>query len=99
MREGWGEVLVLCQSIFDRWYSWMFDQLKIGGLALDFDSTVMTRYGLKQDGAVKGYNPKKSGRNSHHPLLAFVAVTQMAAKALSFASSNIRPPAGSRRIA
>jgi hypothetical protein len=69
----------LCQSIFDRWYSWMFDQLKIGGLTLDFDSTVMTRYGLKQDGAVKGYNPKKPGRNSHHPLLAFVADTQMVA--------------------
>ena len=69
----------LCQSVFDRWYSWMFDQLKIGGLTVDFDSTVMTRYGLKQDGAVKGYNPKKPGRNSHHPLLAFVADTQMVA--------------------
>jgi hypothetical protein len=69
----------LCQSVFDRWYSWMFDQLTIGGLTLDFDSTVMTRYGLKQDGAAKGYNPKKPGRNSHHPLLAFVADTQMVA--------------------
>ena len=69
----------LCQSVFDRWYSWMFDQLKIGGLTLDLDSTVMTRYGLKQDGATKGYNPKKPGRNSHHPLLAFVADTQMVA--------------------
>ena len=69
----------LCQSVFDNWYSWLFDQLKIGGLTLDFDSTVMTRYGLKQDGAVKGYNPKKPGRNSHHPLLAFVADTQMVA--------------------
>jgi len=69
----------LCQSVFDRWFSWMFDQLKIGGLTLDFDSTVMTRYGLKQDGAVKGYNPKKPGRNSHHPLLAFVADAQLVA--------------------
>jgi hypothetical protein len=39
----------------------------------------MTRYGLQQDGASKGYNPKKPGRNSHHPLLAFVADTQMVA--------------------
>ena len=69
----------LSQLVFDRWYSWMFDQLKIGGLTVDFDSTVMTRYGLKQDGAVKGNNPRKPGRNSHHPLLAFVSDTQMVA--------------------
>jgi hypothetical protein len=35
------------------------------------DSTVVLRYGWKQAGAVKGYNPKKKGRTSHHPLLAF----------------------------
>ncbi|MCL2000408.1 MAG: IS1380 family transposase [Planctomycetes bacterium] len=69
----------LCKSVFDRWYSWMFEQLKIGSLTLDLDSTVMTRFGLKQEGAVKGYNPKNPGRNSHHPLLAFVADTQMVA--------------------
>ena len=38
---------------------------------LNLDSTVLTRYG-KQEGARKGYNPKKRGRLSHHPLLAFV---------------------------
>ena len=38
---------------------------------LNLDSTVLTRYG-KQQGAKKGYNPKKRGRLSHHPLLAFV---------------------------
>jgi len=38
---------------------------------LNLDSTVLTRYG-KQQGACKGYNPKKKGRASHHPLLAFV---------------------------
>jgi hypothetical protein len=31
----------------------------------------LTRYG-EQQGALKGYNPKKPGRNSHHPILAFV---------------------------
>ena len=38
---------------------------------LSFDSTVITRYG-EQEGAVKGYNPSKKGRPSHHPLLAFL---------------------------
>jgi hypothetical protein len=39
---------------------------------LMFDSTVVQRYGLKQAGAVKGYNPAKKGRPSHHPLLAYL---------------------------
>ncbi len=38
---------------------------------LRFDSSVVTRYG-RQEGAVKGYNPKKHGRPSHHPLIAFL---------------------------
>jgi hypothetical protein len=38
---------------------------------LTFDSTVLIRYG-EQDGAKKGYNPKKDGRPSHHPLIAFL---------------------------
>jgi len=36
---------------------------------LIFDSTVCERYG-EQDGARKGYSPKKPGRPSHHPLKA-----------------------------
>ena len=39
--------------------------------SLRFDSSVITLYG-SQEGAKKGYNPKKPGRKSHHPLLAFV---------------------------
>lgn len=38
---------------------------------LSFDSTVLERYG-KQEGVRKGYNPKKKGRGSHSPLLAFL---------------------------
>ena len=38
---------------------------------LSFDSTVIERYG-EQEGSKKGYNPKKKGRNSHNPLLAFL---------------------------
>ena len=39
---------------------------------LNFDSSVLTRYG-EQDGAKKGYNPKEKGRGLHHPLLAFLS--------------------------
>src|SRR3954453_8880001 len=39
---------------------------------LVLDSTVVLRYGAKQAGAEKGYNPRKKGRPSHHPLLAFL---------------------------
>jgi len=38
---------------------------------LNLDSSVLTRYGI-QDGVRKGYNPKKRGRPSHHPLIAFL---------------------------
>lgn len=38
---------------------------------LNLDSTVLTRYG-EQEGAKRGYNPKKPGRPSHHPLIAFL---------------------------
>ena|SRR5579859_4279251 len=40
-----------------------------GGYSLDPDSTVFERYG-KQEGVKRGYNPRKPGRGSHHPLLA-----------------------------
>lgn len=44
-------------------------------VTLVLDSTVSVRYGRKQAGAEKGYNPKKPGRPSHHPLLATIAET------------------------
>jgi hypothetical protein len=42
------------------------------GYSLDLDSTVFERYG-EQEGALKGHNPKKHGRPSHHPILAALA--------------------------
>ena len=42
------------------------------GHTLDLDSTILCRYG-EQEGSLKGYNPKKPGRPSHHPLVAFLA--------------------------
>lgn len=46
------------------------------GFILDWDSTVMTKYG-KQEGAEIGYNPTKRGRPSFHPLMAIVAGTRL----------------------
>lgn len=44
-------------------------------VTLVVDSTVVQRYGLKQAGAEVGYNSKKPGRPSHHPLVAFLQET------------------------
>ncbi len=41
-------------------------------VTLLLDSTVSVRYGAKQAGAEIGYNPKKRGRPSHHPMVAFL---------------------------
>jgi hypothetical protein len=42
------------------------------GFSLDLDSTILNREG-HQEGASKGYNPRRPGRKSHHPLLAALA--------------------------
>ena len=46
------------------------------------DSHVAVRYGEKQAGAEKGYNPKKPGRRSHHPLMAFLGLQRLRAQLL-----------------
>lgn len=46
-----------------------------GRITFDFDSTVRGVYG-HQEGAQKGYNPKKKGQASYHPLLCFIAETR-----------------------
>ena len=66
------------QRVFDSLYEWFFSELCFNNYTLDFDSTVMERYG-DQEGAEVGYNPKRPGRKSHHPLLAFVADLRMIA--------------------
>lgn len=42
---------------------------------IDMDSSVRTVYG-NQEGATKGYNPKKHGAKSYHPLLCFLNSTK-----------------------
>jgi hypothetical protein len=63
---------------FDAMYGWFFDNLRFDNYTLDFDSTVMDRSG-EQEGSAKGYNPRRPGRKSVHPLLAFVADIRMIA--------------------
>jgi hypothetical protein len=63
------------QGMVVRFYEplWLWQLARLpkreGGYSLDLDSTVFERYG-KQQGVKKGYNPRKPGRSSHHPLLA-----------------------------
>lgn len=67
-------------ELFPELHCWMIDQVHLPEITLDLDSTVITRSG-SQEGSAKGYNPLKRGRNSHHPLLAFIAQTRMVANA------------------
>jgi hypothetical protein len=68
----------LNQRVSDYFFTWLFDNTKFDNYTLDFDSSVLTRYGIQQ-GAKKGYNPHKPGRASHHPLMAFVADVKLVA--------------------
>lgn len=63
-------------EVFTNLYQWFFSNLHFDNYTLDFDSSVITRYG-EQEGVAKGYNPTKPGRKSHHPLIAFVADSRM----------------------
>ena len=60
-------------------YSWLFDNYHFDHFTLDIDSSILTRYGNQVEGAKKGYNPKKKGRNAHHPLIAFVSDVNLVA--------------------
>jgi hypothetical protein len=64
----------LVYEFFEPLWAWQLERLprREEGFSLDLDSTVFERYG-RQEGARKGYNPKKHGRASHHPLLAVLA--------------------------
>ena len=66
-------------AVFSCLYQWFFNHLSFDNFSLDLDSSVVTRYGDQQQGAAKGYNPKKPGRKSHHPLMAFIADVEMVA--------------------
>jgi hypothetical protein len=69
-RFGMGQV----QRLFEPLAEWQMQRLppRSEGYTLDLDSTVFERYG-KQEGSLKGHNPRKHGRPSHHPLLAVLS--------------------------
>ncbi|WP_298159109.1 transposase [Ferrovum sp.] len=74
-RSGDGLIVEVGEDV----HRWLFDQIHaLKSVTLDLDSTVITRNG-EQEGAVRGYNPGRRGRVSHHPLLAFVAEARMVA--------------------
>jgi hypothetical protein len=62
------------EAFFRPLFRWLIALLKqpAGGFTLDLDSTIFAREG-SQEGAAKGYNPRRPGRKSHHPLLAVLA--------------------------
>jgi hypothetical protein len=55
-------------------WRWMLELIEApkAGFSLDLDSTVFSREGA-QEGAAEGYNPRRPGRKSHHPILAVLA--------------------------
>ncbi len=62
------------QRLYEPLAEWQMERLPLrpDGYTLDLDSTVLERYG-KQEGSLKGHNPRKHGRPSHHPLLAVLS--------------------------
>ena len=60
--------------LFDPLAEWQMERLptRSEGYSLDLDSTVFERYG-QPEGSLKGHNPRKRGRPSHHRLLAVLA--------------------------
>ena len=61
----------LCAPLWKYTYDQIIPFDRIVEDYLNFDSKVITRYG-KQEGASVGYNSKKKGRQSHHPIMAFL---------------------------
>jgi len=67
----------LVVQFYEPLWAWQLARVpaRAGGYSLDLDSTVFERYG-EQEGVKRGYNPRKHGRASHHPLLAVLAEAQ-----------------------
>ncbi|HKL81382.1 MAG TPA: IS1380 family transposase [Desulfobacter sp.] len=53
----------------------VWDKKWFGRVRLDMDSSVKGVWG-HQEGAEKGYNPRKKGQRSYHPLFCFIAETR-----------------------
>jgi hypothetical protein len=62
------------QRLFEPLIEWQMQRVPVRaeGYSLNLDSTIFERYG-RQEGSLKGHNPRKHGRPSHHPLLAVLS--------------------------
>lgn len=65
------------EDVFSALTRWSLALLPVreAGYTLDLDSTVLERFG-EQEGVLPGYNPRRHGRPTHHPLLAGLAETK-----------------------
>lgn len=73
LRKGGPAMITMLDHLV--WYLVRARWARVGApqsVMLILDSTVVLRYGVKQAGAERGYNPRKPGRPSHHPLFAFL---------------------------
>jgi hypothetical protein len=67
-------------AVFGHLSGWVWERVAGRSWTVDLDSSVLTRYG-HQEGSEKGYNPKRQGKRSHHPLMAFAAECRMVVSA------------------
>jgi hypothetical protein len=64
------------EEVFGPLSRWFWERISPQTWTIDLDSSVLTRYG-HQEGSVRGYNPRRRGKPSHHPLMAFAAECRM----------------------
>ena len=67
-------------QVFGHLSGWLWQRLSPQSWTIDLDSTVLTRYG-HQEGSERGYNPRRRGKKSHHPLMAFASECRMVVNA------------------
>ena len=68
---GQAGAIKLQEHLFGYSTNWL-EKSNLESITIDTDSTVETVYG-NQQGAAKGYNSKKRGAKSYHPIIAFVS--------------------------
>lgn len=64
------------ERLFAPLLEWQMQRVSVRaeGHSLDLDLTIFEHYG-RQEGSLKGHNPRKHGRPSHHPLLVVLSET------------------------
>lgn len=66
----------LIEEIFEPWNRQLLEkrekEIPSDGVTIDMDSSVFERFG-RQEGVEVGYNPRRPGRPSHHPIFAVIS--------------------------